>query len=267
MNKKIVFYGGGNMAEGILKGLLKNGVTEPKNITVNELFQERCEYLSKKYGVSAVTDANDDVKKADMIIIAVNPPQVPSVTNVVKGLINENTIVMSIAAGVTIATLEDQLGSDKKVVRIMPNTLIQSGNGHSAACLNGNLNDNDKEFITVVLNALGQTMYIREDMFNTFTAFSCSGPLWIYKTVEGLIDAGVYAGFSRAEARNIVLKNMIGVAQLLDETGAHPAVRVDEMTSPGGVTIEALKALQQEGLTAALMTSVNTAVKKANSIK
>lgn len=267
MNKKIVFCGGGNMAEGIMRGLLSKEVVTPKNVTVNEIFPNRCEHLSKTYGVFAVKDASDAIKEADMIIIAVNPPQVPSVTKVLKTLINEKTIILSIAAGITIETLESQVGSDKKVLRVMPNTLIQSGNGHSAACINGNIDDNDKEFITAILNALGQTMYIKEDMFNTFTAFSCSGPLWIYKTVEALIDAGVYVGFSRTEARNIVIKNMLGVAQVLDTTGVHPAVKVDEMTSPGGITIEGLKSLQQEGLASAVITSVTAAVKKANSIE
>ena len=144
--------------------------------------------------------------------------------------------------------------------------LIQSGNGYSAACINPNVNDDDKVIITTVLNALGQTMYVTENMFETFTAFCCTGPIWFYKTVEALIDAGVYAGFSRAESRAMVIKNMLGVAQVLDATGAHPALKVDDMTSPAGVTIEALQVLHQERFTGALMTSVDAAVKKANSI-
>ena len=162
--------------------------------------------------------------------------------------------------------LEEQLGADKKILRVMPNTLIQSGNGYSAACINPNVNDDDKVIITTVLNALGQTMYVTENMFETFTAFCCTGPIWFYKTVEALIDAGVYAGFSRAESRAMVIKNMLGVAQVLDATGAHPALKVDDMTSPAGVTIEALQVLHQERFTGALMTSVDAAVKKANSI-
>jgi len=267
MSKKIVFCGGGNMAEGIMKGLLSNGVATAENVTVNELRQERCVYLSETYGVSAIAEAAEAIKEADLIVIAVTPPVVPNVSKLLETLIGENTIVLSIAAGITIASLESQLGNDKKILRVMPNTLIQSGNGHSAACINANINDNDKEFITKILDALGQTMYITEDMFNTFTAFSCSGPIWLYKTVEALIDSGVYAGFSRSEARSIVIKNMLGVAQVLDETGAHPAVKIDEMCSPGGVTIEALKVLQQEGLSGTFMTSVDAAVKKANTIK
>ena len=267
MNKKIVFCGGGNMGEGIMRGLLDNKAAAKEDITISELNPERCNYLSKTYGVSALTDATKAMEEADMLIIAVNPPHVPAVTKILKPIIKDEAIVLSIAAGIEIGTLESQLGNDKKIVRIMPNTLIQSGNGYSAACLNSNIDDNDKEFITRILNALGQTMYIPESMFNTFTAFSCSGPLWLYKTAESLIDAGVYVGFGRMEARNIVLKNMLGVARILDATGAHPAVKVDEMTSPGGVTIEGQKVLEQEGLSAAFMKSVSAAVNKANSIE
>ncbi len=148
----------------------------------------------------------------------------------------------------------------------MPNTLIESKNGYSAACINPNVNEDDKKVITSFLDALGQTMYVTEEMFETFTAFCCTGPIWFYKTVETLIDAGVYAGFSRLESRNMVIKNMLGVASVLDASGIHPALKVDDMTSPAGVTIEALQVLEQQGFEGALMTSVNAAVKKANSI-
>lgn len=267
MSKKVVFYGGGNMAAGIIGGLIDNQTVAPTDITVSELFSQRCEYLTKTYGVTAVTNASEAVKTADMVIIAVNPVHVSSVTQTIKPLISAQTIVLSIAAGITIETIESQLGSDKKVIRVMPNTLIQAGNGHSAACVNKNIDDTDKEFITAILNSLGQTMYIREEMFGAFTAFSCSGPMWFYKTVEALIDSGVYVGFSRAEARNIVIKNMLGVAQVLELSGDQPTERVHEMCSPGGVTIEGFKVLQQEGLAASFMTSIEAAVNKANNIK
>lgn len=263
--KKIVFFGGGPMGEGIMGGLIRGKVVEPKQITVSELLPARREYLEKTHGVLTTTDPAE-ASTADVVIMAVNPNQIPNVTKVLKPHLNKETIVISIACGVALATLEEQLGADKKILRVMPNTLIQSGNGYSAACINPNVNDDDKVIITTVLNALGQTMYVTENMFETFTAFCCTGPIWFYKTVEALIDAGVYAGFSRAESRAMVIKNMLGVAQVLDATGAHPALKVDDMTSPAGVTIEALQVLHQERFTGALMTSVDAAVKKANSI-
>ena len=263
--KKIVFFGGGPMGEGIMGGLIRGKVVEPKQITVSELLPARREYLEKTHGVLTTTDPAE-ASTADVVILAVNPNQIPNVTKSLKSHLSKETNVISIACGVALATLEEQLGADKKILRVMPNTLIQSGNGYSAACINPNVNDDDKVIITTVLNALGQTMYVTENMFETFTAFCCTGPIWFYKTVEALIDAGVYAGFSRAESRAMVIKNMLGVAQVLDATGAHPALKVDDMTSPAGVTIEALQVLHQERFTGALMTSVDAAVKKANSI-
>lgn len=267
MSKKIVFCGGGNMAEGIMRGLLQNGVNGPEDITVNELVPSRCEYLSSTYGVTAVKDASAAIKEAAMVIIAVNPPQVPTVAKMLQPLINETTIIMSIAAGVTMESVENHVGGDKKVVRVMPNTLNQSGNGYSAVSFNGNCLEQDQCMVDEALNALGQVMHIREEMFNTFTAFSNVGPMWLYKMVEALVDAGVYVGFSRTDARNIVLKNMMGVAGVLDITGEHPAVKVDQMTSPGGTTIEGLKVLQEEGFSTAIMKSVIASFDKVNALE
>ena len=265
MNKKIVFCGGGNMAEGMIKGLIKDGVSE-KNITVSELLAARCEYLTKTYGITAVTEAEDAIQAADMVIIAVLPLHVSSVASTIAPLIDQDTIVISIAAGVTISTLANQIGRDKKIARVMPNTLSLSGNGFSAVCLNDKVSPEEKELVTSVVNALGKTMYINEDMFDTFTAFSCSGPMWLYKMADAFINAGVYEGFSRSDARNMVLENMLGVAKLLQMTGEDPSSRVNEMCSAGGVTIEGFKSLQEEGFDSAIMTSVDKAVKKAKAL-
>lgn len=267
MDKKIVFCGGGNMGELIMSALLKNEAAPKENVAVNELFPARCEYLNNTYGVKAAADVDAELKEADMVIIAVNPHQVESVTSKIKDMVKEGAIILSIAAGITVEKLENQLGSEKKILRVMPNTLTQVRNGHSAACVNKNITEEDKVFITEILNALGQTMYINENMFDTFTAYSCSGPLWFYKAVEALIDSGVYVGFSRNDARKIVVKNMLGVAQLLDQSDVHPVEKVEQMCSPGGVTIEGLKVLQDKGFTSDIMESVSAAVNKAKSIK
>jgi len=264
MNKEIVFCGGGNMAEGIMKALISKQVVTGDCITVNELLEARRKFLTEAYGVTAVADASAGMRQAGLIIIAVNPHQVESVTKVLRPLCSEKAVIISIAAGVTLETLKSQIGS-RKIARVVPNTLSQSGNGYSAVCVNELCDDRDKACIEEILNALGQVMYLRESMFNSFSSFSNVGPLWLYKTVEALIDSGVYIGFGRDDARNIVIKNMLGVAQVLEQTQEHPAVRADKMTSPGGVTIEALKVLQQEGFAAAIMSSVTACFNKLSS--
>ena len=166
-----------------------------------------------------------------------------------------------------IETIAAAAGADKKIARVMPNTLSLSGNGYSAVCLTESCSEDDAQMVDEMLNALGQVMHIDENMFDTFTGFSCTGPLWIYKMIEATTDAGVYSGFARSDARDIVIRNMIGAATVLSMAGDHPAMNVDQMTSPEGTTIEALKVLQQEGFANAIMTSVDACVSKANSLK
>ena len=266
MSKKIVFCGGGNMAEGVIRSVLQREVAAAGDITVSELNPQRCDYLKETYGVAALVDASAAMKSADLIVIAVLPKIVPVVLKSLVGVIKDDAVVLSIAAGVKIAAIEEVLGAERKVIRVMPNTLGQSGNGHSAVCLNGNIGEEDKEYALRFLGALGQTIILPESMFGEFTAYSCSGPMWLYQMADVLIDAGVYAGFSRSDARRMVVKNMLGVAMILDETGDEPKERVSEMCSPGGVTIEGYKSLVDEGFASAVMTSVDKAVKKANSI-
>ena len=267
MSKKVLFCGGGNMAEGVLRSVLKKGVVEREQVTVNDLVQDRCSYLEATYGVKAVVDGRAAMMEADVIVVAELPQIVSVVAENIKKHAKEDALVISIAAGVTIATLERFLGGNRKIVRVMPNTMGQVANGHSAVKLNGNVDDNEKAFVDAFLGALGQVMYLDEDKFAEFTAYSCSGPMWIYLMADALVDAGVYAGFSRAQAKEITIKNLLGVAMILDETGVTPKSRVDEMCSPGGVTIEGFKSLQENGFTYAVMESVNAAVQKSKKIQ
>lgn len=267
MSRKVVFCGGGNMAEGVLRSILKKGVVEKELVTVNDLAQNRCTYLESTYGIKTAIDGTEAITEADVIIIAVLPQIVSIVAEKVKNHAKKDALVISIAAGVTIATLEGLLGSDRKIVRVMPNTMGLVENGHSAVKLNYNVNDNERTFVDTFLGALGQVMHLDEDKFAEFTAYSCSGPMWIYLMADALVDAGVYVGFSRAEAREIAIKNLLGVAMILNETDVTPKTRVDEMCSPGGVTIEGFKSLQENGFAYAVMESVNAAVQKSRNIQ
>ena len=187
MSKKIVFCGGGNMAEGVIRSVLQREVAAAGDITVSELNPQRCDYLKETYGVEALVDASAAMKSADLIVIAVLPKIVPVVLKSLVGVIKDDAVVLSIAAGVKIAAIEEVLGAERKVIRVMPNTLGQSGNGHSAVCLNGNIGEEDKEYALSFLGALGQTIILPESMFGEFTAYSCSGPMWLYQMADVLI--------------------------------------------------------------------------------
>lgn len=261
--EKVVFFGGGQMAYGILKGFISSGLLTADKLTVGEIVPERREFLEKDLGVRAVENAADELEGADIALIAVNPFQLGSVTAAMAPKLEKETIVLSIASGSPIAMLEEQLGADKKIVRVLPNTMIEVRTGYSAVTPNANMTDEDKALIEECVSTLGQIMYIEEDMFQTFSAYSGPGPMWAFKFIEAMIDAGVNSGFSRADARKMTLMNVKGAAEVLLETGEHPAVRADRMTSPAGLTIEAIKVLEEQGFGGTIMDSVEASVTKA----
>lgn len=265
MNNRIVFCGGGNMAEGILRQILAKQVTESEYVTVVELRQERCDYLKAQYEINAVTNPAEAYKQADLIILAVLPQFIENVCQTIEDQLRSDTVVMSIAAGVSLNRLQKALNETARISRVMPNTLSQSGSGYSAVCYNDRCSEEDTALVSEILEALGQTLLLPEEKFDSFSCFGTAGPLWMYKLIEAMTDAGVYVGYNRTDARNIVIRNMVGAATVLAQTGDHPVIRVDQMTSPGGVTIESLKVLQEEGFAKAVMDSVIAGVRKAES--
>lgn len=269
MNKKILFLGGGQMAEGIIGGLLDKKVFEPENVTVNDVVEARLHHLFETYGVIPTTHAEEAAKTADVIFLAIRPQDIPNACkNMEKTLEkNKDAILISIVAGTDLKTLAFYVGADKKIVRVMPNTLIKSHNGFSAACINENITKEDKALVESILEALGQVMFLNEDMYDLFTAYSCVGPMYVYLLMHAMIEAGVRTGFSRADSYAITIKNVMGAAQMLEMSGGHPLQRIDTMTSPGGVTIDALASLEEDGFVGTVMKSVKASVDKTLSLK
>lgn len=258
--KNILFIGAGNMAEGMIKGLIKTQVYEPKNIFIKDISKKRCEYIKNAYGVSVFDESI--YYGFDSVVIAVRPQDFESVG---REMITESTIIISICAGINLDTMISVFGSDRKLVRVMPNVLIEVMHGYSAASVNDKVDDEDKKVVQNILDALGQTMFIDESVFNEFTAFSCAGPAYVVYFANALIDAGVQSGFSRSVAKEMVLENLIGTAKTLNELEGHPYEITDAMTSPAGVTIEGLHALNEHGFSGIVQTAVKRAVDKSNS--
>lgn len=266
MEKKIVFCGGGNMAEGIISGFINNGNVPAASITVKEPVDARRAYLTEKYGLGASADPAEEVKNADILIIAVVPKFVSDVTAYLAPLVNKDQLIISIAAATKIEKLAAVLGADKKIIRMTPNTMIATQSGYSAMCFNGNCTAQDKEIAKSYVQYLGQIQEISEDLFNAFTAYCNVGPLFCYQLMEALTDAGVYVGFPRVVAKDMAVKNLLGAAKLIDTTGLEPSAKTGMMTSPAGVTIESLRILKQTGFQASVMESVIAGFNKTNSL-
>ena len=263
MNGNIGFIGGGSMAEGMIKGMLGSGKFEAGQIAVYNRTKERAEYLTQAYGVNGSSELEEAVRGRELLILAVSEAGVVEVCQRLKPLLTTDTVFASICAGSGIRDYQMLLGADRKIISVMPNTLTETGYGYSAFCKSQTVTEQDLDLLRQVLEAIGQVLEVREEMFDVFTAYSSAGPAFILEFLNAMIDAGVRAGFSRKEARKLCLSNLIGTARQVEQTGDHPLEVLDRMTSPGGVTIEAVYAMNRTGMYGAVMESVADTVARA----
>lgn len=266
LNKKVAFIGGGNMAEGIIRGMIQEGACAKENIAVYDVVERRLEYLKETYQVEIISDLKQAIGSSDILFIAVRPQDADQVLTQIKEEGGEKALIISICAGVTLDKMLGVIGEDSRIARVMPNVLIEAKHGYSGVCASPKVMKEDQTDLEIMFNALGQTMFISESQFDAFTAFSCAGPAYVMHCISGLIDAGVQCGFSRYDSRNMVLENIIGSGILLNKTGEHPFERVDKMTSPAGVTIEGVAVLNESGFTGILMDAVKAALDRTKEL-
>lgn len=266
LEKKIAFIGGGNMAEGIIKAMLEEEACHAENISVYDVVEQRLTYLEETYKIKVITDLDQAVQTHEILFVAVRPQDTEQVFKQIKENGGDQALIISICAGITLATMTEAIGENTRLARVMPNVLVEAKHGYSGVCLSPAITEGDKADLKTMFNALGQTLFIQESQFDAFTAFSCAGPSYILHCISGLIDAGVHSGFSRYEARKMVLENVLGSALVLEKTGEHPFERVDKMTSPAGVTIEGVSVLNKSGITGILMEAVETALKRTQEL-
>lgn len=266
LNKKITFIGGGNMAEGIIEGLLNKKVFDRQNINVFDVLVERMEYLKDRYEVQITNSVEIAINKADFILIAVRPQDIEKVAQNIKKFMTEEQVIISICAGIQIEKLANLLGEKQKFVRIMPNTMNEVEHGYSAICTSDNVSEVEKNAVNEIVKSLGEVLFINENLFNAFTAYSCAGPAYVLYFLAALIDAGVQSGFSRKDAAAIASENLLAAVKIVQKTGKHPYQITDTMTSPAGITIDGLQALSEKGFHGIVMASVKRAVERTNEL-
>ena len=263
---KLAFIGGGVMAESIIGGVLASKLTSPEDISVGEPVNERREQLTKTHGLRALADNAHAIRDADLVILAVKPQSLPEVMPGLSASLSPQQTVASIVAGATIETLVSGLDQDS-VVRIMPNTPAQIGAGMSVWTATAAVPGAMRHVIGQILQTLGDEVYVPDEkLIDMSTALSASGPAYVFLFIEALIDAGVYLGMARDMARRLALQTVLGSAQLVQETGRHPAELKDMVTSPGGTTIAALRAMESEGFRAAVLDGVIAAYDKSQDL-
>ena len=263
---EISFVGGGVMAEALIGGVIEGRISPADRIRVSEPVEARRRYLEEKYGLKSYSSNRDVLPDADLVVLAIKPQTLPYVATELKEALNEGNTVVSIIAGATIKTLTGGLGHSS-VIRVMPNTPAQIGQGMSVWTATDSVSEESRAATGALLRTLGKEIYVPDEkLIDMATAVSASGPAYVFLFIEAMIDAAVYLGMARDMARTLVLQTVLGSTRLVEETGRHPADLKDMVTSPGGTTIEALKAFEDGGFRATIFNAVNAAYEKSKAL-
>lgn len=238
----IGIIGIGNMGGAILKGLAESQFMNGENINVFEINKMAIKKI--KYNINVFSNEIELVRNSDIIILAIKPNLMSQVLEKIKIVLDDSKIVLSIAAGISINYIEKIIGKDKKIVRTMPNTPAQVLEAMTAVSFNDRIDENDKYLITRILECFGKSVEIEEKLMHVYTGISGSLPAYVYMFVEALADGAVLEGMPRAKAYEIISQTILGSAKIVLDTKKHPGQLKDEVTSPGGTTIEAIRVLE-----------------------
>jgi pyrroline-5-carboxylate reductase len=264
--KKVGIIGGGKMGEVLLNGLVSQGLVEAGAIVVSDAVAGRLTELKKAYGVQVTADNKKAVRHGDIIILAVKPQNMAEVLEDIAGVAGKDKLIVSIAAGIPTGFIEARLGTECRVIRVMPNTPALIGEGAAALASGKKATARDLDAARQIFDAVGITVIVKEDLMDAVTGLSGSGPAYGFVIIEALADAGVRMGLARDIALKLSAQTILGAARLCLESGKHPAELKDMVTSPGGTTIAGLKALEDGRIRATLMAAVEAATLRSKEL-
>jgi pyrroline-5-carboxylate reductase len=263
VEKRIGFIGAGQMATALGEGFVRAGLVNPSDFVASDPSSEACARFAQATGGRVLTSNLEVARVADVLFLAVKPQQMVRVAAELRGKIGPDMLVISIAAGIRLATLEQGFGENLRLVRVMPNTPCLVRQGASAYCLGGKATAADGDLVQQLLSAVGLAVAVEEKLLDAVTGLSGSGPAFVYVIIEALSDGGVRMGLPRAVATALAAQTVLGAAQMVRTTGEHPGVLKDRVASAGGTTIAGLQALEQAGLRGGLMAAVEAATRRS----
>jgi len=266
LGQTIAFLGAGNMAEALVKGLLRAGVATPDEIICTDRRHERGPELQKRYGVRFSTSNVEAVQAAGIVVLSVKPQVMDKLLEEIGPSLDGSKLVISIAAGVPLAAIERKVGHGVRIIRTMPNTPALVGAGATALSAGEHATEADLTQAQALFDAIGMTVIVDEPLLDAVTGLSGSGPAYIFLIIEALADGGVKAGLARAQAQDLAAQTVFGSAKLLIETGEHPGRLKDQVTSPGGTAIAGLHTLEAGGLRTTLMNAVEAATHRSREL-
>jgi pyrroline-5-carboxylate reductase len=265
-NPKIAFLGAGNMAEALVAGIIKGKLSEPDCLLATDISPNRLTVLKDRYHIQVGSKNSDAALWADVIILCIKPQVMNEVLTDIQSSLSEKQLVISVAAGVPIKNIHAKIGQTIPLVRAMPNTpaVIQEGVTALSGC--HGLSSDHLEVAKKIFESVGKGVVVDESLMDAVTGLSGSGPAYVYLAIEALIDGGVRVGLPRNVAHILAVQTVLGAAKMVEETGTHPAVLKDQVTSPGGTTIAGLQRLEEGGLRATLIEAVEAAAHRSSEL-
>ena len=263
---RIGFLGAGKMATALAQGWIHAGLTACEHISASDPVAAAREHFSKTIGPVTFTSNPRVVAKSNVVLLAVKPQNMPELLSEIRSEVQPQHLLISIAAGITIKQIADAVGTDKRIIRVMPNTPCLVNASASAFAASSQATAADVQVTQNLLNSVGRAVQVQEKLLDAVTGLSGSGPAFVAVMIEALSDGGVRMGLPRDLATMLAAQTVLGSAKLLLETGLHPGQLKDMVASPGGTTIAGLHALESGGVRAALMDAVEAATRRATEL-
>jgi pyrroline-5-carboxylate reductase len=263
---RVAVLGAGKMGGILLQAFLKQQILRPDQLLATVAHADRAAALSAQWGVEVSTDNRAVVEHADVILLGVKPFQIPDLIGTIRPALNADKLVISFAASVKTSAIEQAAGIEIPVIRAMPNTPSMLGAGISALCRGRYVTEPQMAFATRIFETVGRTVIVDEKHMDAVTGLSASGPAFIYIILESLAEAGVKVGLPRDIATLLAAQTTYGAARMVLETGYHPALLKDAVTTPAGCTIDGILELEEGGLRVTLIKAVMRATQRAKEL-
>lgn len=260
---KIGLIGTGNMGTAIVKGCIAKDKTVSSRIYAADIDFKKAKAMSDELGINCCETNKEVLQNSDMIILAVKPNVYDGILNDIKPFVHDKHILVSIAAGISISSMEKHFDAPVKIIRTMPNTPAMVNEGMTAVSKNRNVTEQELGKVLEVFNAVGRTEVIDEKLMDVITGISGSSPAYVFMFIEALADGAVLHGMTREQAYRFAAQAVKGAAEMVIEKGMHPGYLKDMVCSPGGTTIEAVKVLEKNGFRSAVIEAVDACTEKS----
>jgi pyrroline-5-carboxylate reductase len=262
-DRKVAFLGGGRMGEALVSGLIRSGGRSAGEIMVTSRREDRSRELGETYGIDSTLSNADAVAWADVLVLTVKPQDMEILLSQIREHVTPEQLVVSFAAGIRTSFVEKHLPDGVHVVRVMSNVAVLVDEAMSVVAAGSNAEDRHLEVAEELLGYVGRVIRLKEVHLDAITATSGSGPAYFFLLAEAMIEACILLGLSRDVATELIIQTMLGSAKMLRDTGKHPVVLREMVTSPGGTTIAAIRHLEEAGVRAAFLNAIDAACRRS----